>query len=39
MKGYYDPYLHVGEGGFFLHTGKRLYFITWDGERTSLGKA
>lgn len=31
--------LHVAEDGFFMHTGKRLFFIGWDGRAKSLGPA
>lgn len=34
-----DETIHVAEAGFFFHSGRDLYFITWDGEQTNLGKA
>lgn len=33
------PAFHVADGGFFLHAGRRLHFIRWDGLRKSLGPA
>lgn len=33
------PAFHVADGGFFLHEGRRLHFIRWDGLRKSLGPA
>ncbi|HBL17183.1 MAG: hypothetical protein A2X36_06790 [Elusimicrobia bacterium GWA2_69_24] len=36
---YSDTTFHIAESGFFLHTGRRLYFIDWAGTRRDLGAA
>ncbi|MFH1726480.1 MAG: hypothetical protein ABII00_17860 [Elusimicrobiota bacterium] len=34
-----DETVQLAEGGLFFHTGRELYFISWDGAKKNLGAA